>query len=159
MDYIDILSLSIKENLHGLSGHTGIALKYITSVFLNKETTSYCSNEWQDVIEIDFTALSRNVYKRKTKNNRHLSLESLLSILNRNKMLENAWFQWAKFLQNHFDQSTIKDINIGSAAMKCYVIASKLTRNYKSDILIARVCIILNNYVLLLNIKFIFINI
>lgn len=140
-EYINPLLLSIRKSFQVDSDHIDVALQYISMAFLNNESTNHISNKWQHVIENNFNSLSLNIKKYNTNINQQ-PLDNLIKVLNRSKILENAWLQWAKLIQNDFNCSSIKDISVGLTAMKCYVIASKFTNDFKCNIIVANVSFI-----------------
>lgn len=135
-DNIKPLWLIIRGSFQYFCGNTDIAFKCFATTF--NQTVEKPSNiEWKYAIENNFKFISR--FQKCTDNENQLNHFS--KILNSNEILENAWIQWAILIQNDFDQQAVKDISIALAAMKCYIIATKLTSKMKSNIIIARVCI------------------
>lgn len=132
------LLLLINGSLKYYYGHTDIAFKYFTVAFYNKTNKKHDNSEWKCVIDNNFNTFTQSI--RKFTDNIETPLSNFLTILNDTEILENAWIQWATLIENYFNQSAVKDINIALAAMKCYIIVSKLTKNIKSNIVIARVC-------------------
>lgn len=139
MDIISPLVLLIRGSYQDYSGNTDIAFKYFTEAFLNRSNKDPCSVEWQCVIENNFNMLSHNAHKFNTDSQKPL-LNNFSTILNYNEILKNGWIQWAKLIENEFSRSFVKDINIALAAIKCYVIASRLTNNINCNIIVSKVC-------------------
>jgi len=133
------LLLIINGSLQYDYGSTDIAFKYFTVAFNNKMNAKRNNSEWKRVIDNNFKTFTQNI--RKCTGNTETPLKKFMMNLNNTEMLKNAWIQWATLIQNYFEKSAVKDINIALAAMKCYIIVSKLTNNNKSNIVIARVCI------------------
>lgn len=139
MDDIKPLLLTILAGFQDYCGNTDIASKYYAMFFyIDEETKKSIDIEWQCVIEDNFELIPLRVPKF---TNRPSKLNTFLRTLNCNEILENAWLQWAKFIEHNFNQSSIKDVNIALSAIKCYIMASTLTTNIKCNIVIARVSI------------------
>lgn len=117
-------------NPYDYSSSTDIVFKYFSEAFLSQNSTDPSSVEWQ-YIEDNFNMLSHNGRKLNPDVQKPFEKE----------ILKNAWIQWATLIQNNFNQSFVKDINVALAAIKCYVIASKLTNNIKCNTIVAKVCI------------------
>jgi len=138
MDDMKPLLLTIIGGFQDYCGNTDIASKYHSMFFSIKETKKAIDVEWQCVIEDNFKLIPLRVHKC---NNRLSQLNTFLTTLNCNEILENAWFQWATLIEHNLNQSSIKDVNIALSAIKCYIIASTFTTNIKCNIIIARVSI------------------
>lgn len=126
-----MLSKIVKGSFQYYLGHTDIAFKYFTMGFYNQNIIKFRHKnmKWQFIVNYHFKKIMFN------NNNKQLN-----SFLINNKVLENAWIQWATLIEYKFNQSAVKDIRIALAAMKCYIIALNLTSN-KRNILLAKVCI------------------
>lgn len=135
------LLLLIRGSFQDYSGNADVAFKYYTMAFLNQNDIDPMNDEWQCVIENNFNLLSQSIQNYDT-NNKIPLINNILTAFNSNKVLKNGWLQWAKLIKNEVHWPFIKSINIALAAMKCYVIASKLTnKTIKCNIIIAEVCI------------------
>lgn len=122
--------MAVKGSFQYYLGYTDIAFEYFTMGFSNGTIIKFRPNymKWQHIIDESF--------KNQLPDSSKKQLNRLII-----KVLENAWIQWATLIENKINQSTIKDINIALAAMKCYIIALNLTNNKKQNILLAKVCI------------------
>lgn len=129
------LWLIVNGSLQSYCGNTDVAFKYFTKAFFNQTDTKHSDIDWKYVIENNFKNLSKSFHKHPD------DIENQYSKICSTEILENAWIQWAILIENNFNRLAVKDINIALAAMKCYIIASQLTSNNKSNIIIARVCI------------------
>lgn len=129
------LWLIFKGNLQYYYGNTDVAFKYFTMALFNQTDTKHSHIDWKYVIENNFKKLSKSYDKRPENIENQYS-----NILNSTEILKNAWTQWAILIENDFHRLAVKDISIALAAMKCYIIASKLTSNNESNIIIAKVC-------------------
>jgi len=125
-------------SLQDYCGNTDIASKYYGMFFTTKESNKSIDIEWQCVIEDNFKLIPLHLHK---SSNRQTQLNTFLTTLNCNEILENAWLQWATLIENNFNQLSIKDVNLALLAIKCYIIASTFTTNIKCNIVIARVSI------------------
>jgi len=133
------LLLIINGSLHYDCGSTDIAFKYFSLAFNNQKRAKRNNFEWKCLMEKHFKTFIQNICE--CTDNTENPLKKFKMILSNTEILENAWIQWATLIQNYFEKSAVKDINIALAAMRCYIIVSKLTNNDKSNIVIARVCI------------------
>ncbi|XP_025202207.1 transcription-associated protein 1-like [Melanaphis sacchari] len=150
MDDMKPLLLTIVGGFQDYCGYTDIASKYHAMFFSIENTKKSIDIEWQCVIEDNFKLIPLRVHKC---TNRLSQLNTFLTTLNCNEILENAWLQWAILIEHNFNQSSIKDVNIALSAIKCYIIASTFTTNIKCNIVIARILWLLtyddNKYTLL----------
>jgi len=138
MDEMKPLLLTIIGSLQDYCGNTDIASKYYGMFFTTKESNKSIDIEWQCVIEDNFKLIPLHLHKC---TNRQTQLNTFLTTLNCNEILENAWLQWATLIEHNFNQLSIKDVNIALSAIKCYIIASTFTTNIKCNIVMARVSI------------------
>lgn len=134
------LLLLIRGSFQDYSGNTDIAFKYYTVAFLNPNNIDPIHAEWQSVIENNFNILTQSIQNNGP--NKIPLINNILPAFNSNKILKNGWLQWAKLIKNEVHWPFINSTNIALAAIKCYVIASKLTnKTVKYNIIIAEVCI------------------
>lgn len=138
MDDMKPLLLTIIGSLQDYCGNIDIASKYCAMFFTSKKREKSIDIEWQCVIEDNFKLIPLRLHERA---NQRTQLNTFLTTLNCNEILENAWLQWGTLIEHNFNQSSIKDINIALSAIKCYIIASTFTTNIKCNIVIARVSI------------------
>lgn len=150
MDDMKPLLLTIIGSFQDYCGNTDIASKYYGMFFSNEDSKKYIDIDWECVIEDNFKLIPLRLHKC---SNRQTQLNTFLTTLNCNEILENAWIQWATLIEHNFNQSSIKDVNIALSAIKCYIIASTFTTNIKCNIVIARILWLLtyddNKYTLL----------
>lgn len=149
------LLLLIRGSFQDYSGNADVAFKYYTMAFLNQNNVDLINDEWQYVIENNFNILSQSIQDYDT-NNKIPLINNAITAFNSNRILKNGWLQWAKLIKNEVNSPFMNSTNIALAAMKCYVIASKLTnKTVKYNIIIAEVCIHQKQYIfLLLNLNF-----
>lgn len=129
---INSLLFTIKGSFHGYNGNYLLACKNFSQAFSKIDKKLQCSVDWISVIKRNFHDYCA------------VNKETLLNGFSTNSyshdILENAWIQWGTLNQNIFHQSRYTNMNVGIAALKCYVIATTLAGDIKCNILIARVC-------------------
>lgn len=132
------LLLTIRGIAEDYCGNKGMAFKYFTKGFDYQTSEKPGMTEWQYVIENNFKIFCDISNEHLDKN--MTQLNNCLTTLNDNVIKGNAWIQWATLIHNYFNQLDVKDVNIALTAMKCYIIASKLTSNIKHTAVMANVC-------------------
>lgn len=123
---------SIAGSLHGYRKNIDKSFQLFTKAFTQND-----DSQWQSVIDDNF----RIYCTREHTQDKITPFICFQTILNSKEILADAWLQWAVFIHNRFNQLTVKDSSISSAAIKCYIMATELTNKFKCNIIIARVCI------------------
>ncbi|XP_050420275.1 transformation/transcription domain-associated protein-like [Adelges cooleyi] len=99
--------------------------------------------DWSQVIENNFVSHCSNNSDWQQSSEKNNKFNTMYTTIESCEILANAWIQWAKMLESIF--SSEKNIEMASAAIKCYILASPLTNEVDKTFLIARILWLLSN--------------
>lgn len=127
--------LTVGGSLYDYSGDSNKAFSFFILAF--KRTNRI---HWQQVIEDNFDFHSQSFLSHTCE--KKTPSEHYSTALCSHAITVNAWIQWGILIEDSYPFLHVKNISVAAAALKCYVIASKLCSKTQYDILTARVRII-----------------